>query len=135
VKLLTAGEPLPDANPLAAYKTTLRQHYDAGVRAAEGAGAFDTLFFTADGRLAEGGRSTLFARIEGRWWTPPVADGALPGVMREVLLEDPAWQAAERTLRREDLQAAQALVVCNALRGALPAQLQLQRRAHEVSAA
>jgi para-aminobenzoate synthetase/4-amino-4-deoxychorismate lyase len=126
VKLLIADERLPDANPLAAYKTTLRSHYDAGVRAAERAGAFDSLFFTADGRLAEGGRSTLFARIDGRWWTPPVADGALPGVMREVLLEDPAWQAAERTLRREDLQAAQALVVCNALRGALPAQLQLQ---------
>ena len=53
--------------------------------------------------------------------------------MREVLLEDPAWQAAERTLRREDLQAAQALVVCNALRGALPAQL--ARHAHEASAA
>lgn len=70
VKLLIAGERLPDANPLAAYKTTLRGHYDAGVRAAESAGAFDTLFFTADGRLAEGGRSTLFARIDGRWWTP-----------------------------------------------------------------
>ncbi|SDE85087.1 para-aminobenzoate synthetase / 4-amino-4-deoxychorismate lyase [Variovorax sp. CF079] len=133
VKLLIADERLPDGNPLAAHKTTLRRHYDAGVRAAERAGAFDSVFFTADGRLAEGGRSTLFARIEGRWWTPPVADGALPGVMREVLLEDPAWQAAERTLRREDLQAAQALVVCNALRGALPAQLQLQ--AHEASAA
>lgn len=133
MKLLIADERLPDANPLAAHKTTLRRHYDAGVRAAESAGAFDSLFFTADGRLAEGGRSTLFARIDGRWWTPPLDDGALPGVMREVLLEDPAWRAAERTLRREDLQAAQALVVCNALRGALPAQLQLQ--AHEVSAA
>ena len=124
VKLLIAGERLPDANPLAAHKTTLRQHYDAGVREAERAGAFDSLFFTADGRLAEGGRSTLFARIDGRWWTPPVADGALPGVMREALLEDPAWQAGERTLRLQDLQSAQALVVCNALRGALLAQLQ-----------
>lgn len=133
VKLLIAGERLPDANPLAAHKTTLRHHYDAGVRDAERAGAFDSLFFTADGRLAEGGRSTLFARIDGRWWTPPIADGALPGVMREVLLEDPAWQAGERTLRLEDLQRAQALVVCNALRGALLAQLQLQP--HEASAA
>lgn len=124
VKLLIAGERLPDANPLAAHKTTLRQHYDAGVREAERAGAFDSLFFTADGRLAEGGRSTLFACIDGRWWTPPVADGALPGVMREALLEDPAWQAGERTLRLQDLQSAQALVVCNALRGALLAQLQ-----------
>ncbi|MDR6538614.1 chorismate-binding protein [Variovorax soli] len=133
VKLLIAAGRLPDANPLAAHKTTLRGHYDAGVREAERAGAFDSLFFTADGRLAEGGRSTLFARIDGRWWTPPLADGALPGVMREVLLEDPAWQAAERTLRREDLQSAQALVVCNALRGALLAQLQPEP--HAASAA
>ena len=51
----------------------------------------------------------------------------------EVLLEDPAWQAAERTLRREDLQSAQALVVCNALRGALLAQLQPEP--HAASAA
>ena len=123
VKLLIADQRLPDANPLTAHKTTLRAHLDAGVRAAESAGAFDSLFFTADGRLAEGGRSTLFARIDGRWWTPPLADGALPGVMRGVLLEDAAWQARERTLRRDDLLAAQALMVCNALRGPLPARL------------
>ncbi|MDH6594123.1 para-aminobenzoate synthetase/4-amino-4-deoxychorismate lyase [Variovorax sp. TBS-050B] len=130
VKLVLAGERLPDANPLGAFKTTWRQHYDAGVRAAEQAGAFDSLFFTADGRLVEGGRSTLFARIDGRWWTPPVADGALPGVMRGVLMEDAIWQPAERSLSLDDLRGAQKLVVCNALRGVLPAQL-VHDTAHE----
>jgi para-aminobenzoate synthetase/4-amino-4-deoxychorismate lyase len=125
VKLVIAEARLPDANPLAAHKTTWRQHYDAGVRAAERAGAFDSLFFTAGGRLAEGGRSTLFARIDGRWCTPPVADGALPGVMRGVLMEDSIWLAEERSLSLDDLRAAQKLVVCNALRGVLPAQLLL----------
>jgi len=125
VKLLIAGQRLPNANPLAAHKTTVRQHYDAGVRTAERAGAFDSLFFTEDGRLVEGGRSTVFARIGGRWWTPPVSDGALPGVMRGVLIEDSIWEATERSLSLEDLHAAQKLVVCNALRGVLPAQLQL----------
>jgi para-aminobenzoate synthetase/4-amino-4-deoxychorismate lyase len=67
----------------------------------------------------------VFARIDGRWYTPPVADGALPGVMRGVLIEDSIWDATERSLSLEDLQAAQKLVVCNALRGVLPAQLQL----------
>jgi len=43
--------------------------------------------------------------------------------MREVLLSDPAWGAQERSLTRSDLDRAQALVVCNALRGALPAEL------------
>lgn len=135
VKLLIADQRLPNANPLAAYKTTVRQHYDAGVRAAERAGAFDSLFFTEDGRLVEGGRSTVFARIDGRWWTPPVADGALPGVMRGVLIEDSIWEATERSLYRQDLEAAQKLVVCNALRGVLPAQLVRQPQPHEAAAA
>ena len=123
VGLLIATQRLSDASPLAEHKTTLRQHYDDGVRAAEQAGAFDSLFFTEDGRLVEGGRTSVFVKLDGRWFTPPVADGALPGVCRATLLEDPAWQATERTLRGEDLARAEALVVCNALRGVLPAQL------------
>ena len=123
VGLLIAEHRLPDANPLAAYKTTLREHYDEGVRAAEGAGGFDSLFFSVSGRLVEGGRSSVFARLDGRWFTPPLADGALPGVMRGVLLRDPAWDAAERSLSLDDLRRADALMVCNALRGPLPARL------------
>jgi len=123
VGLLIAAQRLSDANPLAEHKTTLRQHYDDGVRAAEQAGAFDSLFFTEDGRLVEGGRTSVFVLLDGRWFTPCVADGALPGVCRGALLEDPAWQASERTLRLEDLLRAEALVVCNALRGVLPARL------------
>jgi para-aminobenzoate synthetase/4-amino-4-deoxychorismate lyase len=117
---LLADEPLAPS-PLSGHKTTLRARYDAGVRAAEAAGAFDTLFFTPDGRLIEGGRSNVFVQLDGRWWTPPLADGALPGVMRAVLMEE--LGAAERSLRREDLALAQNLSVCNALRGALPARL------------
>jgi para-aminobenzoate synthetase/4-amino-4-deoxychorismate lyase len=123
VGLLIATQRLSDANPLAAHKTTLRQHYDDGVRAAEQAGAFDSLFFTEDGRLVEGGRTSVFVKLDGRWFTPPITDGALPGVMRGALLDDPAWQATERTLRCEDLRRAEAIAVCNALRGVLPARL------------
>jgi len=126
VTLLIALQRLPDDNPLAAHKTTLRQHYDEGVRAAEQAGAFDSLFFSDSGRLVEGGRSSVFVRLDGRWYTPPLADGALPGVMRGLLLADPAWMAAERRLGLADLRRADALVVCNALRGVLPARLLLQ---------
>lgn len=123
VGLLIADERLPDHNPLSAHKTTLRRHYDAGVQAAERAGAFDSLFFTRGGRLVEGGRSSVFVQIDGRWWTPPVSDGALPGVMRAQLMADPQWAAAERSLTLDDLHHAQAIVVCNALRGVLPAHL------------
>jgi para-aminobenzoate synthetase/4-amino-4-deoxychorismate lyase len=123
VHLLIASTPLPESNPLAAHKTTLRSAYDAGVRAAEVVGAFDSLFFDTVGRLVEGGRSSVFARLDGQWCTPPLRDGALPGVMRGVLLDDPAWAARERSLTRGDLAHADAIVVCNALRGALPAEI------------
>ena len=123
VRLLIAPEPLVTPNPLAGHKTTVRAHYDAGILEAEAQGAFDMLFFHRDGRLAEGGRSNVFALIDGRWWTPPLADGALPGVMRAVLLEDPQRPTGERSLRLDDLLHAEALLVCNALRGVLPAQL------------
>ncbi len=123
VGLVLAPEPLPAVNPLAAHKTTQRAHYDAGVRAAEQAGAFDSLFFDAADRLIEGGRSNVFLKLGGRWFTPPVAGGALPGVMRGLLLADPAWGAAERELTRADLLGAEAIMVCNALRGPLVGQL------------
>ncbi|WP_144162378.1 aminodeoxychorismate synthase component I [Paraburkholderia sp. BCC1885] len=105
------------------HKTTRRADYDRGWRSAEALGAFDTLFFNERGELTEGGRSNVFVKLGGRWWTPPLSSGVLPGVMRGVLLEDAGLDAAERVLTRDDVLNAQALLVCNALRGALPARV------------
>jgi para-aminobenzoate synthetase/4-amino-4-deoxychorismate lyase len=121
VRVLLAERALPPARPLALHKTSARATYEAGIREAEAQGAFDTLFFGAHGELLEGGRSNVFVRLDGRWYTPPLADGVLPGVMRAALLADPAWGAAERRIVRAELARAQGLVVCNALRGPLPA--------------
>jgi para-aminobenzoate synthetase/4-amino-4-deoxychorismate lyase len=48
----------------------------------------------------------------------------LPGVMRAVLLADPAWNASEKRLTLEELRVAEEVVVCNALRGPLRAMVQ-----------
>jgi para-aminobenzoate synthetase/4-amino-4-deoxychorismate lyase len=111
-------------DPLLRHKTTHRAQYDRGWREAEAKGAFDTLFFNERGELTEGGRSNVFVKLAGRWWTPPLASGVLPGVMRSVLLEDDdSLQAAEKVLTEADVLNAEALLVCNALRGALPARI------------
>jgi para-aminobenzoate synthetase/4-amino-4-deoxychorismate lyase len=125
VGLCLAAGPVSTATALLTHKTSVRDDYDAAVRAAEQAGAFDTLFFNAAGHLTEGGRSNVFVRLDGRWWTPPVHDGLLPGVMRAAVLANPQWQAAERSITRDELLRAEALMVTNALRGALPARLLL----------
>jgi para-aminobenzoate synthetase/4-amino-4-deoxychorismate lyase len=108
-------------DPLLRHKTTFREDYDHAWREAEAQGAFDMLFFNERGELTEGGRSNVFVRLDGRWSTPPLGAGLLPGVMRGVLIEE--LEAEERTLTREDLGRAESLMICNALRGALPARL------------
>jgi para-aminobenzoate synthetase / 4-amino-4-deoxychorismate lyase len=122
VMLRIEPRPLPRL-PLAAHKTSDRTAYDNGIRAAEALGAFDSLFFGEAGELIEGGRSNVLLRIDGRWCTPPLDDGALPGVMRAALVDDPAWALHERRLTKADLARAGEIAVCNALRSVLPARL------------
>ena len=121
VRVLLSPLQMHSDDPLLAHKTTLRRVYDEGWRDAESVGAFDTLFFNERGELTEGGRSNVFVRLDGQWFTPPLSAGVLPGVMRSVLLEDAAWNATERTITRDELLAADEVCVCNALRGALHA--------------
>lgn len=123
VALVLSRLPVHTPAALLAHKTSCRADYDAAVHTAALQGAFDTLFFNAQGRLTEGGRSNVFVQLDGRWYTPPVSDGVLPGVMRAQLLADPHWQASERSISRDELLRADALMVSNALRGALPARL------------
>ncbi|KXU90822.1 chloride transporter [Paraburkholderia monticola] len=116
--------PTSAADPLLRHKTTRRADYDRGWREAEAKGAFDTLFFNERGELTEGGRSNVFVKLGGQWWTPPLASGVLPGVMRSVLLDEASGlQAGERVLTQADVLNAEALLVCNALRGAVPARV------------
>ncbi|MGZ8302832.1 MAG: aminodeoxychorismate synthase component I [Telluria sp.] len=123
VVLLVADDATHSDDIFLRHKTSVRTRYDAAWRDAEARGAFDTLFFNERGELTEGGRCNVFVRIKGRWYTPPLPCGVLPGVMRAVLLADPAWNASERVITREMLAGADEIVACNALRGAMAAQL------------
>ncbi|MBQ0944800.1 aminodeoxychorismate synthase component I [Ideonella sp. 4Y16] len=120
-----ATQPLTPS-PLSAHKTTHRAHYDAAVTEAESRGLFDLVFCTPDGRVIEGGRSTVFALIDGEWVTPPLAQGALPGVWREQVLAAglDGLPAREAPILAHDLTTARSVVLGNALRGSLQARWQ-----------
>jgi para-aminobenzoate synthetase/4-amino-4-deoxychorismate lyase len=123
VTVLLADAPMESSDVFLRHKTSRRSRYDAAWQAAEAQGAFDTLFFNERGELTEGGRSNVFVRVGETWITPPLSAGVLPGVMRGVLLAAPAWQACEGVITRAMLEAADDIVVCNALRGPLRAVL------------
>lgn len=121
VTVLIATHRFASDNLFLQHKSTVRALYDRAWRHAEAHGAFDMLFFNTDGFLTEGARSNVFIKRDGQWMTPPLSAGLLPGIMRAHILKDPAYRAIEQNITRDDLQHAEAIIVCNALRGALTA--------------
>jgi para-aminobenzoate synthetase/4-amino-4-deoxychorismate lyase len=123
VNVLIAPTPTQSDDLFLRHKTSVRQNYDQAWQQAQQLGAFDMLFFNSEGELTEGGRSSVFIKLGGHWYTPPLRSGLLPGVMRSVVLNDPVWNVSERSLSMDDLLAAEEIMVCNSLRGAMPATL------------
>lgn len=76
------------------------------------------LMLDTEGDVIAATAANLFVLREGRWWTPPVDLCGIAGVCRSWALR--AFAAGERRLRREDVESADALVLCNAVRGILP---------------
>jgi branched-subunit amino acid aminotransferase/4-amino-4-deoxychorismate lyase len=56
-------------------------------RQARAAGADDALLLSSDGSLCCATAANLLLQVHGRWLTPPLASGCLPGVMRARALE------------------------------------------------
>ncbi|WP_193368884.1 aminotransferase class IV family protein [Pelagibius marinus] len=113
-------ERLAAEDPWLAVKTTQRRLYD-DTRAALPSGIDEVIFLNQEGEVCEGTITNVFARLEGKLVTPPLACGLLPGVLREELLETGA--AEERRLRLDELRAAEAVFLGNSLRGLIPAEL------------
>ena len=98
------------------HKTTRRQLYDRLYEEALRRGEDEVLFLNERSKVTEGAISNVFIEKDGQWFTPPVECGLLPGIYRRHLLETkPA--AAERVLHLEDLASADAVYICNAVRG------------------
>lgn len=87
-------------------------------REAAARGLFDVVAANERGRLTDGGRTTLFLVRAGTTLTPPEADGALPGVVRRIILE--AGLATPSSLSAADAETADAAFLTNALHGVLP---------------
>ena len=63
--------------------------------------------------------ANLFALRDGRWITPPVDACGIAGVCRAWVLQHVAG-ATQAPLTRKDVESADALVLCNSVRGILP---------------
>ena len=98
------------------HKTTHRPVYARAFEQAARDGFDDVLFFNLRGEVTEGAISNVFIEKDGRWFTPPIDCGLLPGVYRRHLLETRP-EIEERVLFEEDLRTADAIYLANAVRG------------------
>ncbi|MDP3122483.1 bifunctional chorismate-binding protein/class IV aminotransferase [Polynucleobacter sp.] len=135
VTVFWASQVLPNANQaimqssnmLLGHKVNQRTLYDLAWKNAVALGGFDAVFLNEAGFVTEGGRSSIFIQPKGsnEWLTSPLSAGVLPGLMRQSLLDDPQWNARQAMLTAADLADADRILVCNALRGAVPAVLKV----------
>ncbi len=74
-------------------------------------------FYLIDrGEVTEGSVTNVFIESAGKFYTPPLSCGVLPGVFRaRVLAKD--VRASERVITLDDLRSAEAVYLCNSVRG------------------
>lgn len=107
------------SNPLLQFKNTSRMLYHDAADEAKRLGADYVLIRSHADRLTETSIHTLLYRFEGRWWTPPLSDGLLAGVVRAELLR--RFLVEERSLTNEEARSRPRIALCNAVVGVIPA--------------
>jgi branched-subunit amino acid aminotransferase/4-amino-4-deoxychorismate lyase len=96
------------------HKTSSRARLALAREAARARGAFDALLCHADGDVVDATSANVWVHLDGEIVTPPLARGALAGVVRGVLLED-LGVVRERSLALTDLARAAEVFVTSSL--------------------
>ena len=89
------------------FKTTHRPHLNLDKQ--------EIIYHNAAGELLETSIGNLVLKINGKLYTPPIRLGILQGIYRQHLLE--TGQVKEKITTLEDLNQAEAIYGCNAVRG------------------
>jgi para-aminobenzoate synthetase/4-amino-4-deoxychorismate lyase len=111
-----SSERTSSADVFLRHKTTRRGLYESQYAKCRADGFDEVIFLNERGEITEGAISNVFIRSAGRLLTPPLSCGVLPGVFRRHLLESRP-DSEETVLTVEDLESAEAIYICNSLRG------------------
>ncbi len=110
-------------DPTAGHKTVSYFGRLAALRAAHQAAAFEALWFTYEGYLAEGSISNVFIVRNGVLLTPPLETPVLPGITRATVIElagQEGIELREEPISGEDLLAADEVFLTNSLMEIVP---------------
>ncbi|MFZ2658193.1 MAG: aminodeoxychorismate synthase component I [Victivallales bacterium] len=97
------------------HKTTSRKFYDDEFKKAHAEGFDEIIFQNEMGEITEGAISSIFILKGGRWLTPALSCGLLPGIWRAKAIN--RLHAAEETMTARDLPKAEKIIIGNSVRG------------------
>lgn len=104
-------------DPFLFHKTTMRRRYAEA--AARHPAAEDVLLVNLRGEVTESTIANVAVLLDGRWWTPPLASGLLPGTARTAALA--SGRLAERAISVADARRAASIALVSSVRGWRPA--------------
>ena len=107
--------------------STNRSTYEQELTVARKQRLDDVLFFNEGGQLTEGTIHNIFLVKGNVWRTPVLACGLLPGVFRARILKERA-NSCEAILSLDDLKHADAVYLCNSVRGIFQVEVDWNRR-------
>lgn len=108
-----------DINRYARIKSSNRSLYEAAAHTAQEQGWDDALLLNRYGRIAESTIANIFIVRKGVWYTPPLSEGCVAGVMRRHLLSQRNRYTLikEIPLSPEALITADMVLLVNSIRG------------------
>jgi para-aminobenzoate synthetase/4-amino-4-deoxychorismate lyase len=119
VRVALDEDPVDPDDPWLFHKTTLRAPYER--RRSEHPGVDDVLLVNARGEVTESTIANVAVLLDGRWVTPPLEAGLLPGTYRTVLIRDGTLM--ERPVTIEEVRAAEGVALISSVRGWRPAEV------------
>ena len=78
------------------------EHRLAILKEAKLLGFDEAIVYNRQGNICEGAVTNLIVNIDGAWITPPIEDGVLPGIMRELVIQNCDVKVASLALARID---------------------------------
>ena len=113
-----SSSPINSKDPLYFHKTTERKFYQEELQKYRKlTGCYDVLFTNEKKEITEGSFTNIFVKKGGLFYTPPIECGLLSGIYREHLLMDDRYKTLEKKLTISDLVSADAVYLCNSVRG------------------
>ena len=116
-KIVLSTKQTNSHNILLAHKTTDRKLYDNEYQRYKKQGYYDVIFTNEKNEITEAHASNIIIKKDGQYYTPPVSCGLLAGTYRNYLMTNGYMLLKERVLSFEDLKKAEAVYLCNSVRG------------------